>query len=87
MDSLVVVVKDGHRNRLMEPCEIAMSVQVAELQLEVTEPPLHKAVLPWAGALAATERYLHPLTQFLVFVAQVFRALVAVQDSRARVFA
>ena len=55
MDSLVVVVKDGHRNRFMEPCEIFVAVQVAELQLEVTEPPLHEAVLPWAGALAATE--------------------------------
>ena len=30
MDSLVVVVEDGHRNRFMEPREIAMSVQVAE---------------------------------------------------------
>ena len=61
MDSLVVVVKDSHRNRFMEPCEIFVAVQVAELQLEVTEPPLHEAVLPWAGALAATEGYLHPL--------------------------
>lgn len=62
MDSLVVVVKDSHRNRLMKPREIFVAVQVAELQLEVTEPPLHEAVLPWAGALAATEGYLHPLT-------------------------
>ena len=61
MDSLVVVVKDGHRNRFMEPREIAMSVQVAEFQLEVTEPPLHEAVLPRARSFAATERYLHPL--------------------------
>ena len=62
MDSLMVVVVDGHRNRFMEPREISMPVQVAKLQLEVTEPPLHEAVLPWAGALAATEGYLHPLT-------------------------
>ena len=61
MDSLVVVVKDGHRNRFMEPREIAMSVQVAKLQLEVTEPPLHEAVLPGTGSFAATEGYLHPL--------------------------
>ena len=43
-DSLVVVVKDSHRNRFMEPRQIAMSVQVAKLQLEVTEPPLHEAI-------------------------------------------
>ena len=61
MDSLVVVVEDGHRNRFMEPREIAMSVQVAKLQLEVTEPPLHEAVLPGTGSLTAAERYLHPL--------------------------
>ena len=61
MDSLVVVVEDGHRNRFMEPREIAMSVQVAKLQLEVAEPALHEAVLPRARSFAATERYLHPL--------------------------
>ena len=44
MDSLVVVVKDGHRNRFMEPRQITMSVQVAKLQLEVTEPPHHEAI-------------------------------------------
>ena len=83
MDSLVIVVEDDHRNRFMELCEIAMSVQVAKLQLEVTKPALHETVLPGTGTFAATERYLHPLTQFLVFVAQVFRALVAVQDGGA----
>jgi len=62
MDSLVVVIVDGHRNRFMEPCEIFVAVQVAKLQLEVTEPPLHEAVLPGTGSLTAAERYLHPLT-------------------------
>ena len=61
MDSLVVVVKDGHRNRLMKPREICVLIQVAELKLEVAKPSLHEAVLPWTGALAATEGYLHPL--------------------------
>jgi hypothetical protein len=61
MDSLVVLVKDSQCNRFMEPREISMPVQVAKLQLEVTKPPLHEAVLPWTGALAATEGYLHPL--------------------------
>ena len=62
MDSLVVVVKDGQCNRLMKPREIPVAIQVPELKLQVAEPPLHEAVLPWAGALAATEGYLHPLT-------------------------
>ena len=78
MDSLVVVVKDSHRNCFMEPCEIFVAVQVAELQLEVTEPPLHEAVLPGTGSLTATEGYLPPLAQLLVLVAQVFTPLVTV---------
>lgn len=61
MDPLVVVVKDSYCNCLMKPCEICVPVQVAELQLEVTEPPLHEAVLPRARSFATAERYLHPL--------------------------
>ena len=86
MDSLVVVVEDSHGNCLMEPGEILVPVEVTELKLEVAEPALHETVLPGASPFAATERYLHPLAEFLVFVTQVFTALVAMQDCRAWVF-
>lgn len=61
MDSLVVVVKDSQCNCLMEPRKICVAIQVAELKLEVAEPPLHEAVLPWTGSFTAAQSYLHPL--------------------------
>ncbi len=50
--------------------------------LERAEESFHVAVLPWAGFGTGAERYFQPLAQFLVFVAQVFGALVRMQYGR-----
>ena len=87
MDALGVVVKDGQSNGFVKPGQIFVPVHVAELQLETAKPALHVAVLPRTGSFATAQGYLHALAQLLVFVAQVLRALVGVQDGWAWMFA
>lgn len=60
--------------------QILVLAEIAHFQLECAEESFHKAVLPGAGSFTATEGYFQFVAQELVFVAEVFCALVTVQD-------
>lgn len=59
---------------------------VADFQLKSTKPALHEAILPGTASFAGAQRYFQLRTQLLVFVAQVFGTLVAVQYGWCRMF-
>ena len=87
MHTFGIVIVDIHGDRFMELGNISVFGRIAEFSFEATEPALHVTVLPRAALVARTELYLHALAQLLVFVAEVFASLVAVQNCRRSVFA
>lgn len=64
-----------------------VSCNVAELGLETAKETLHEAVLPGAGSCTAAQRNLKSVAGQLVFVAEIFCALVGMQNGWRWIFA
>lgn len=86
MDAVVVVVVYGECNSFIQLSDILVLSELAKLRLETAKEALHESVLPGTSLGAATERNLVAVTGQLVFVTQVLRTLVTVQDAWARMF-
>jgi hypothetical protein len=74
--ALVVVVMDCQGNGFLQLLGRFECGERWQFILERTKEPFHEAVLPGAGFVGRAKLYLQPLAQFLVFVAQIFTALV-----------
>ena len=87
MDTLVVVVVDPESNGFVEFGNISIFRSLAELELELAEPALDKAVLPGAALARAAQADLQLAAKLPLAVRKIFAALVGMEDRRRLVFA
>ena len=86
MDALVVVV-DPESNGFMEFGNISIFRSLAELELELAEPALDKAVLPGAALARAAQADLQLAAKLPLPVRKILAALVGMEDRWRSVFA